>query len=88
MSLESARMTRAMFAQLDDGFAQLDIALEKMGLSDETLPQFKIMCDPKSAVEFFHYPKAEYRQIKVFVISEFASRICLAMRSTEFIEDE
>jgi len=88
MSLDTSRLTRAMFAQLDDGFAQLDAALNNMGLDTETKPQFKLFVSPDTAVEFFNYPKTTYQGMPIVVTREFPSRICLAMRSTEFLSDE
>lgn len=88
MAIDSARMTRCVFSQLDDDFVALNKNLDKLEYSEEAIKEFRIFCDPQSAVEFFGYPKDTYKQIPIILVTEFPSRICLLIRSTEYLLEE
>lgn len=81
-------ITRLLCSQLNDGFVQLNQMLDRLGFSDNPL-EFRIFVDPRSAVEYFRFPKkATYKGIQLELVGAFPSRMCVIMRSNEFLPEE
>lgn len=89
MSLDNARKTMAAWAQLTQDFVMLSQQLEDLKfVEDENAGEFKIFCCTQDAVEFFKFPnKLAWKGVKVVMISDFPTKLCAVVRSSEFINE-
>ena len=85
---EETKLTRALFAHMDEQKVAVDDALNKLGFDRANIEEFKIFCGYLDAVEHFNYQKrTKYRDIPVTMVAEFPVRIVLIIRSNDYIKD-